>query len=193
MFSATCGTQWRKRLQRFLSHVFQLGFSFFSFHFPRQREKIQMTNTQIWKPFRVSPAHLTPGFVLACWTVPLQKALTQPCDTYYFTLCSSSKDWFQHTASPYDSRYQIPFSYPVNLYSSCLYMLASGAIDWVFLQISWRVLQWHLLIQVFLESFQSLTGQRKQTAASNMPNNKIQKIGASFKICIEHLLIWQIA
>lgn len=94
---------------------------------PGKEKRFKWQTGKFKNLFGVSPTHLTPGFVLACWTVPLQKALTRLCDTYCLTLCSSSKDWFQHTASLYDSRCHIPFSYPVNLYSSCLCMLASGA------------------------------------------------------------------
>lgn len=128
-FLQPCGTQLRKRLQRFLSHVFlsQLGLSFFTFYFPRQRKKIQMTNRQIQKPLWSLPYSHDSRLCSDLLDSPLQKALTRLCDMHYLTLCSSSKDWFQHTASLYDSRYHIPFSYPVNLYSSCLCMLASGA------------------------------------------------------------------
>lgn len=40
------GMQWRKRLQRFFSHVFlsQFGLNFFSFYFLRQRKRIQVTS-----------------------------------------------------------------------------------------------------------------------------------------------------
>lgn len=184
----------------FLSHVFlsQLRLSFSSSYLLRWRKKIQVTYRQIQKTLLVSPLLTWPRalFWLARQSLCRRLLFDHVTDNIWHSVSRLKIDssiLHPHIAH---SRLRIPFSCPVNLYSSCLSSIYASfwcLIDWAFLQISWRVLQWHMLIQVFLQSFQNLTGQRKQTAAANMPNNNIQKIGASFKICVEHLLVWQIA